>query len=321
MKKISAVVLACVFLLNFLCFGAFAVKGQSLEVICSDGGEYLQNVPFSVYYLGSVNDGEIVPDGKFSSYKVSFDVSGSEEMLNLGLTLSAYILRDNIEADYSDATDEEGVADFDREVMGEGAYLIMAEKHFQSGNYYFFEPAVVILPYGESEKLTVIPKFEKVPEDTGSIEVSYRVLKAWVEDEEGFRPVEIYVQLLCDGEIYDTVVLNSENNWKYQWDNLSSYCHWTVTEKTVEGDYTVSLSREEKAYLLTNSGNIGEDEPEETTKPDKSPDKNDEPATKPEEELPVTGALRWPVPYLAMAGVLLFIIGFVRYRKSEAADE
>lgn len=321
MKKISAFLVACALLLSFFCFGAFAVKGQSLEIICSDGGEYLCNVPFSVYYLGSVNGGEIVPDGKFSSYKVSFDVSDSEKMMNLGLTLSAYILRDNIEADYSDLTDEKGVADFEGEVMGEGAYLIMAEKHLQNGNYYFFEPTVVVLPYGESEKLTVIPKYEKVPEETESIKVSYRVLKAWVEDEEGFRPIEIHVQLLCDGEIYDTVVLNSENNWKYQWDNLSSHCHWTVTEKTVEGEYVVSLSREEKAYLLTNSGNIGEKDVEETTKPDKSPDSPDEPATKPEEELPVTGALRWPVPYLAMAGVLLFIIGFVRYRKSEAEDE
>lgn len=324
MKKISAVLLAFIMCLWLFSFASFASQGQKLVISYIDGGEYLQGAEFSLYYLGSVKDGKITPDDSFTSYKVSFDVSDSEKLMSLGLTLSAYVLRDKVEADYMDITDEKGTADFDGAVLSEGAYLIMAEKHYQNSAYYFCEPTVVILPYGEAETLTVIPKFEKVPEDTESLYVSYRVLKAWIEDEKGYRPVEIQVELLRDGEIYDTVVLNSENNWKYQWDNLSPHYHWIVTEKTVFGDYVVSLSREEKAYLLTNNGGIGD---KETTSPPTvettSPDTPDVPATKPEEEdeIPVTGALRWPVPYLALAGVLLFIIGYVKYRKSETGDE
>lgn len=303
---------------------ALGAQGQQIEIIFSDGGEYLENAEFSVYYLGGVSGGRISPDETFSDYKVSFDVSDSEKTAALAETLWAYALRDDIAPDYTDSTDSKGTADFEGKVLPEGAYLVAAEKHYSNGTYYFCKPFILLIPYGETQTLTVTPKFERVNENTESLEISYRVMKAWVQDEGGIRPVEIQVQLLCDGDIYDTVVLSSENNWRYRWDNLSALNHWTVTEKTVVGDYVVSLSSQEKAFLLTNSGDIGDKEPTIPETPTTAPDKTtkpDEPTTEPEEELPVTGLLRWPVPYLAMAGVLVFIIGYVKYRKSEAEDE
>lgn len=319
-KKLLWLAAVAICLSVFFSF-ALAAQGQQVEIIFSDKGEYIKDADFSLYYLGSVSNGRITPDEPFSSYKVSFDISDSEKMASLAETVWAYALRDDISPDYTDSTDEGGSADFDGSVLPEGAYLLAAKKHYQNGTYYFCKPAILVIPYGQTDTLIVTPKFEAVPEDTQSVSVSYRVLKAWVQDEGGIRPVEIQVQLLCDGEIYDTVVLSYENNWKYQWDNLSVLNHWTVTEKTVVGDYVVSLSSQEKAFLLTNSGEIGDDEPE-TQEPTTKPDKTTKPdTTEPEEELPVTGLLRWPAPYLAMAGVFIFALGYMKYRKSEDENE
>jgi hypothetical protein len=39
-----------------------------------------------------------------------------------------------------------------------------------------------------------------------------------------------------------------------------------------------------------------------------------------ETKLPQTGMLRWPIPFLTGAGLLLFVIGWIRYRKYSHGD-
>lgn len=319
------------FLSCFFSFTSFASNGQkiTIEYISTDGP--LQDASFSIYRIGDVSGSKIIPNSVFDEYSVSFDISDAEKMTTLAKTVSAYALRDDIVPDFTDITDKNGIADFDGHFFEDGAYLYIGEKHFQNGNIYFCEPVIVVLPYGNGDGVISKPKYEVVPEDTESISVAYRLLKAWHEDEENNRPPEIEVQLLRDGEIYDTVTLNIDNNWRHQWDNLSARYHWTVTEKDVAHGYLVSLSQNEKTFLLVNSITNEEDTtlpdesttvPVDTTSPSETTTSPTETTTQPNEpELPQTGALRWPIPYLACAGVLLFIVGFATFRKSELADE
>lgn len=328
MKKWIIFILSFVLLTVCYNFETNAADGQYLTVNYTSEGEKLQGARFHIYRLGDVKGNEIIPDSVFSPYSVNYDISTAEKQISLALTLSAYILRDDIIPLSSDTTDINGIADFDSFSFQKGAYIVMADKHRQNDCTYFCEPSIVILPYGEDERVALNPKFVSVSDDTETISVSYKVLKSWLDENGEKRPVEIEVELLRDGEIYDTVVLDQENNWRYQWDNLSVFYHWTVTEKRVEGGYVVSLSQYEKTLVLTNSvyGSYGEkptvpDEittaPSETSKPGISvPDD-----TEKDPELPVTGLLRWPVPYLALIGVFLFIVGYAKYRKSEFADE
>lgn len=361
MKKLIIFILSFVLLWACFDFQTAAADGQYLTVHYTDEGEALQDVRFHIYRLGDVNGNKIIPDSVFSFYSVDFDISTAEKQSSLAHTLSAYILRDDIIPLSSDTTDIYGNADFDSFGFESGAYIVMADKHRQSDCTYFCEPVIVVLPYGEEDRVTLNPKFVSVPDDTETISVSYRVLKSWLDENGEKRPVEIEVELLRDGEIYDTVVLDEENNWRYQWDNLSVFYHWTVTEKRVEGGYVVSLSQYGKILLLTNSvyESYGEkpDVPEETTTAP-TQTTNLEEATKPgettnpeettklgettqptkptqttkpgttepddtekEPQLPQTGSLRWPVPYLALIGVFLLIVGYAKYRKSEFADE
>lgn len=331
MKKIICCIFTVIMILScFFSFSSFAANGQkiTIEYISTDGP--MQNASFSIYRIGDVSGGKIIPNNVFDAYSVSFDISDAEKMTTLAQTVSAYALRDDILPDFTDTTDKNGIADFDGHFFEDGAYLYIGEKHIQNGNIYFCEPVIVVLPYGNGDSVISKPKYEVVPEDTESISVAYRVLKGWQNDTENNRPPEIEVQLLRDGEIYDTVTLNKENNWRHQWDNLSVRYHWTVTEKDVSPGYLVSLSQNEKTLFLVNSAPKEEDtsipdestsEPEDSTSPSETTSP-DETTTQPDEpELPQTGALRWPIPYLACAGVFLFIVGFATYRKSELADE
>lgn len=328
MKRVLVIITTVIFAL-FLSFNVFGESQQKFVIKYGTEQGMLENVKFSLYKIGTVKENNIIPNSFFETYPVSFDISDSEKLNSLSLTLSAYLQRDKIVPDYIDYTDENGIADFNGETFSSGAYLYIGEKHFQYDNIYFCEAAIVVLPYGESDKVVTKPKYEVVPDSMESISISYKVLKAWYADDLRNRPTYIEAQLLRDGEIYDTVILNDENNWRYEWKNLSSRYQWLVTEKIVSDGYNVSLAKNEKTYLLKNSQTDEEKTTLtvlETTKQNETTTKTETTAIKTTEpdnngDLPQTGALKWPIPYLSCVGMLLFIAGYVVYRKSEMTDE
>ncbi|MDD7741005.1 MAG: Cna B-type domain-containing protein, partial [Lachnospiraceae bacterium] len=199
-----------------------------------------------------------------------------------------------------------------------GLYLVLGERHTQDGYHYDATPFMVMLPGLDAETdtwayaVTANAKFDssKIPEKPDT--VSYKVLKIWNDKgHESARPKEVVVQLLKNGNVYDTVTLNSENNWRYTWINLDDAYRWTVVEKEME-EYTAEVMREGDTFYVTNS--FSEDKPDEPT-----PTKPDTPTTPGKPTLPQTGQLWWPVPVLIAAGLLFVVIGLLRRRG--AADE
>ena len=82
-----------------------------------------------------------------------------------------------------------------------------------------------------------------IPERT-----SVNVTKVWEDDSnrDGVRPVSVVVNLLADGEINQTVILNTSNSWKYTFDNLLVYKNgkkikYNFSEEVVDG-YAVSYA-------------------------------------------------------------------------------
>ena len=112
------------------------------------------------------------------------------------------------------------------------------------------------------------------------------------------------MQLLKDGEVFDTVTLSAANDWRYTWDELDESFKWTVAEKELE-DYTVLVTREGTTFVVTNTYDEGT--PENPAQPE-NPGKPGNPA------LPQTGQLWWPVPILVAGGLLLIVIGVLRRR-------
>lgn len=316
-KKI-AVLLAALLLLPCFSATAFAYEAvdtgreASLTVYFGEGGMDFPGVEFRLYRVADVAEtGDLALTGDFAEYPVSLKNLDSSGWRALAQTLDAYAARDGLMPLKVIATDQSGQAVFEQ--LSVGLYLVTADCYERDGYIYTPEPFLICLPDEKNGQweydVASACKFdsEYIPSDNNT--VSRKVLKIWKDDgNEKKRPEEISVQLLRNGEVYDTVTLNDSNNWRYEWTNLDESFKWQVTEYKTPENYTVSVSREGITYVMTNTYQSERPGTPET------PGKSGIPGNT---RLPQTGMLWWPVPLLAFAGLLLFLIGWGKRRYEE----
>lgn len=229
-----------------------------------------------------------------------------------------------------------------------------------------YTPALVCLPNyyadkgqnieGWQKNVTLTPKNEPSGGGGGGKDTttSISVVKVWKDEgNESDRPDSVTVELLRDGEKYETKTLNKSNNWRYEWKNLSTSRKWVINEVNVPDKYTVLTELEGKVYTVTNThttdiddpntpldpgpgpggdpGTNGDipptniDDPDVPLDPGQTPGDNatnikDPSAPANAAKLPQTGQLWWPVPILAVAGIAFFSIGWLRSRKDESEE-
>ena len=120
------------------------------------------------------------------------------------------------------------------------------------------------------------------------------VMKQWVDaGTTAKRPDSIEVSLLRDGVVYDTQTIRAADSWRYTWTNLSNQFVWSAIETTRLADYTVRYQRSATTLVIVNTArSISTDD-----------DDNDK-------DIPKTGLDWWPIDLLAVAGVVLFTIGW-----------
>ena len=272
-------ILYFVFLTLLCCFLPMTLFADSdfmnLVVSCP-----VSNMQVSLYRVADVNYKLV---DAFSHYSIDLkqDVQGAAN------ALENRILMDGIEADACVISDSVGNASFTG--LESGIYLVVGKEVFQDGVFYMPQVSLVSL----SGDLSVDLKYET------SVKPSrIHVLKVWKRDNKKSRPKSIEVCLLrSDGIVVDRVVLNSDNQWTYTWDNLSTSYTYSVMETSVPSGYKESCTREKDTIVLTNTGS----------------DKYR--VEKKDEVLPNSGQLWWPVPVLLFVGLVLFGLG--RHLKNE----
>ncbi len=316
----------------------------SIEYPCGD-------IPFRLYRVATVSPGgNYTLTEEFKDYPIDLN---AENWSELATTVAAYITRDSVAPLETKKTAFDGSLTFDTKETG--LYLILWDRHVTGFYVYTPEPFFVSVPSTDGNDnwiydVVSIPKYTR--EEEGSIPDSkaLRVHKVWDDDRDAkkLRPTSVTVQLLCDGKVWDTVVLDRSNGWSYEWNSLSTSRTWQIVEVNVPEAYTVTISREGNTILIVNSlpeppetepvetepvesepaeSEPAESEPVETdpeeTEPFESEPEETEPAeTEPEEtpELPATGVDWWPVTVLAACGLVLFCGGWVIRRKSHNED-
>lgn len=216
--------------------------------------------------------------GVFSNYSVDLkqDVQGAAN------ALENRILMDGIEADAYATSDSSCKASFSG--LESGIYLVVGKEVESNGVFYMPQVSLISL----SGDLSVDLKYE-----TSNKASRIHVLKVWKKDNKKSRPKSIEVCLLrSDGIVIDKVKLNSDNQWSYTWDSLSTLYTYSVMETIVPSGYKESCYREKDSVVLTNTGSYT----------DKKEEKKDD-------ELALTGQLWWPVPVLLFVGLVLFGLG------------
>lgn len=241
--------------------------------------------------LYRVADAELV-DGKlryscvgdFAGYAKTLDDIKSLESAQ---KLFQYALDHRIsgQTKYTDGT---GRTQFDG--LSAGVYLISETKG--NGSYERFLPFLAVLPYDNDGKweynLIAKPKFK---EQGGDKKADITVKKIWNDDGKN-RPDSITAELWCDGQVYDTAELSDENGWQNVWKDLDITKEWSVKEQSVPAEYMVTYSKNGNIYTIYNT-----------------------------RALIPTGQLRWPVPVLAVGGLVLITVGIVIRTRKRKEDE
>lgn len=342
-KKATALCLILMLLCLFVPFAYGADNGQQLLVKYDKDGVYISGAKINLYRIGTYTPQKILPENDFALFEADFEITDTEKLSNLALTLEPYALKNKLTPDYTDTTDEKGEADFGQAEIRQGAYLVTVSKAEIDGVTYLSAPVIIALPYENHDVVTLEVKSEAVKPDADFLNL--KAIKVWKNDREDMRSDSITVELLKDGSVYDTRALSKENGWHTDWSELDPSSRWSIIEKDVPTNYTVIVSLEGITFVVTNDAHLPDDEPitEETTtnvigpnspggpdyntttdvsEPDNHgrPDHN-RPGRPDKDKLPDTGTNLWMVPYIAIAGTLLLLAGYVRLRKGEQADE
>lgn len=279
---------ALIGLLLALPWTALASSVGAIEIHYAGGGAAIAGAEFSLYRAAdAAADGQYVPVGAFAGCPVELKAQTAEEWRALAETLAGYAAAAT--ADAQGATDAQGILRF--EGLSCGLYLLVGAERNEGLNTWLAEPALV---YVDGNAVVLEPKVE----DAAGEKVDLQVIKIWKDDgNESRRPQEITVQLYRGQELADTVALGVANNWRHTWTGLTAG-DWRVVETTVTDGYTVRVSHEGCEYVITNSYSA----------PGTSSSAN---------KLPQTGLLWWPVSLLAISGMVLFLLGWIRYRRGE----
>ena len=325
MRKLSNRVLSC--LLGLICmlalfpvqaFAAGAIdpnKDVTLTIEYKHNNVPVSDVTFDLYYAASVDAyAEFTLVGDFQNYPVEVNGLTTDAWKTLAETLAVYADRDQLKPMDSGKTNTQGILSFpsQQSSLKPGLYLVVGRKLVQNGYTYTTEPFLVSLPNLDQKSDTwtydviAVPKHTQTenPPTPSDETVERRVLKVWKDDIQQSRPKEVVIQLLRDGTVYDTVTLNAANNWRHTWGELPKYNNdgskivWSVVEKELE-NYTVLITQNGITFVVTNTGEHTENPPEH-----------------PDDKLPQTGVLWWPVPVLAAVGLVFLIAGALSRKKN-----
>ena len=216
--------------------------------------------------------------------------------------------------------------------MDPGLYLVMGEAKVDGRSTYTPQTFLVSLPHLNEDDtwsydLNASGKLSYYydPPSGGSTH-SVTVVKVWEDDGADVeRPASIQVQLLRNGQAYDTVTLNEANGWKYTWNRLSDSAQWTVVEASVPEGYTMERSQTGNDFVITNTADTeldDEDPPLDPGPGEEGEDPGDLPEVDLDDEdvpmgnLPQTGTLWWPVPFLTMGGLVLLSLAWLDSRRN-----
>ena len=317
--------------------GVRAEKTGSVTLVCESSGESLSGMTWRFYHAGKRSGNTIVPSGNFSGYKVTFGDLSADALMAAASTFESYAVLDGI------APNAEGVTDSDGRIrfadLEPGIYLVCGDKLTVGKGTY--TPAPMFVEVSESNPdMTAYPKFT-YQDVLGADTERFRLMKIWENDEEfpQDRSASVDVEIYCNSVLKETVTLSEENDWTYSWTAKTSDV-WRVKEINIPEHYTVIYRSNENQFVVVNthdkdvppvttttttaitttSGTVTGTSVKDTTTVTKVRTTSST-TKKTESKLPQTGQLWWPVPILAIGGIIFVGIGCRLIARNKKEDD
>jgi hypothetical protein len=244
--------LTLLFAIGVFLSSVWAASDNTVTISYSDSA-----VKFSLYNVGSIDsNNQYSLNEQFAAYSVAINDSSAAQ------TLAAYIQRDNITPTYQAVTNSENKAVFSN--VEKGIYIAIGETYTQNKTKYTALPSL----FAVDGDVAIKAKYETTTVSQSSsggggggssssstsskLRQNVSVYKEWKGADLKSRTA-VTVQLLKNGEVYGDAELNSANNWRYTWKNLSTSYDWTVVEKTVPDGFEVSVDKDGDSFVITNT--------------------------------------------------------------------
>ena len=259
----------------------FSRKG-SIEVTLHEMSEdtYVEGAEITIYkiadaYLNGINLGFKYSE-EFSTCGVSLNdltVDG------LSKDITSCVKPDSIGT--SLITDNNGVVNFNN--LDLGLYLVSQTNKVDG--YSNIDSFLVHIPKVIDNSWTY--DISADPKTDIYKEIDLVVNKVWNTDDNKL-PDKVEIELLLDGDVIDTIILNSTNNWTYTFENLEKSDKYSVREVNIPKGYKASYTNNEYTFTVTNTDTLAN-----------------------------TGQLFYSIIVLAVSGLIFILLGAIEMKKDK----
>ena len=255
----------------------------SVALVSQDGKSPMEGAELSVFYIATVEADE---NGTlFYTYTDAFSDCGVE--LNdpeLVKTLEAFVSGKDIPAQKI-ITDSQGKAVCTDLPLG----LYFVQQTGEVKGFALCTPFIVTVPGitadGYAYEINASPKTE-VARLT-----SLTIKKVWNTDASTEAADRVTVQLLRNGNVVETAILNAQNNWQVTYADMPESDAYSIKEVDVPKGFTATYQQKGYVFTVTNTSTLIQ-----------------------------TGQLMWPIPVLSICGMLLITVGITLLQKKRKTN-
>lgn len=236
-----------------------------------------------VYYVASVHRNA---NGKLSYvYTDAFENAGIDlDDPSLAAKLDAFVSAGDI-ASVKLMTDESGTATCWELALG--LYFIR-----QTGAVEGFAPCtpfLVTVPCATDDGY--VYEVNASPKTEVARLTSITIKKVWNTDTSTEAADSVTVQLLRNGNVVKTATLSPQNRWQVTYSDMPESDAYSIEEINVPKGFTATYSKAGYVFTVTNTSTLVQ-----------------------------TGQLIWPIPVLAVSGMLFIAVGIVLLQKKRSAN-
>ena len=257
----------------------------SISVTLTDKkqNEAIVGAELSVYYVATVlldDDGNLMYDytDDFKQFDTAIDDT------ELATKLDAFVSQHNVPSTKI-TTNIDGTALCNGLPLG--LYFIK-----QTGAVEGFAPCTPFLVTVPNEKDgEYLYKVNASPKTEVARLVSITIKKVWNTDKSTEAAESVTVQLLKNGSVVKTAILNAQNNWQITYADMPESDTYSIKEVNIPKGFTATYKQEDYVFTVTNTSTLIQ-----------------------------TGQLIWPIPVLAGGGMILIAVGIVLLRKKRKTN-
>lgn len=255
----------------------------SVTLIEKKQNEPIVGAELSVYFVATAlldADGNLICD--YTEDFKQFDTAIDDT--SLATKLDAFVSKHSVPSTKM-TTDAEGTALCNELPLG--LYFVK-----QTGTVEGFAPCTPFLVTVPNEKNgEYMYEVNASPKTEVSRLTAITIKKVWNTDESTKATESITVQLLKNGNVIKTATLNAQNNWQVTYNDMPESDAYSIKEVDVPKGFTATYKQNDYVFTVTNTSTLIQ-----------------------------TGQLMWPIPVLAVSGMLLIAAGIVLLQKKRKTN-